>query len=167
MLGCHVHAKNTLDFTYLGLAENTLGAEVYPLHLVDRITPVSEGGYRVTFNELDEDPSIASRSGSVIGREVVVAAGALGSTELLLRCRDVHRTLPRLSPALGSRFSGNGDFLLAGALDTKRIVDPGQGPSITARITHVSDEHRITVEDLGFPDPIFWFLEGSPPIPDM
>ena len=30
----------------------------------------------------------------------LVAAGSLGSTELLLRCRDVTKTLPNLSPRL-------------------------------------------------------------------
>ncbi len=34
---------------------------------------------------------------------VIVSAGSLGSTELLLRCRDEFRTLPRLSRALGHR----------------------------------------------------------------
>jgi hypothetical protein len=38
---------------------------------------------------------------------VVIGAGALGSTEILLRSRE--RGLP-LSGKLGSRFSGNGDF---------------------------------------------------------
>jgi cholesterol oxidase len=33
MLGCHVHAKNTLDLNYIPLAEQN-GAEVYTLHLV-------------------------------------------------------------------------------------------------------------------------------------
>lgn len=39
---------------------------------------------------------------------VVLAAGTLGSTEILLRSR--HAGLP-LSPVLGSRFSGNGDMV--------------------------------------------------------
>ena len=39
MLGCHVHAKNTLDLNYIPLAEQN-GAEVYPLHQVEKIEPV-------------------------------------------------------------------------------------------------------------------------------
>ena len=44
-------------------------------------------------------------------QRVVVSAGTLGTNELLLRCRDVHGTLPRISRQLGQRFSGNGDFV--------------------------------------------------------
>ena len=39
----------------------------------------------------------ALHRGSIRGRIVIVAAGSLGSTELLLQCRDLHRTLPNLS----------------------------------------------------------------------
>lgn len=44
-------------------------------------------------------------------RIVVVSAGALGSTELLLRNRDQYGTLPELKAHLGSRYSTNGDTL--------------------------------------------------------
>src|SRR5437667_3019807 len=42
---------------------------------------------------------------------VVLAAGTLGTNEILLRSRDRTRTLPHLSRMLGVGFSGNGDFL--------------------------------------------------------
>jgi cholesterol oxidase len=164
LLGCHVHAKNTLDFTYLGLAERRHGAEVFPSHVVDGIAPHGDG-FEVRFRRLDPDQPEQSEPGSVIGRRVVVAAGTLGSNELLLRCRDVDRTLPNLSPALGRGFSGNGDMLFACAVDTAQAIDPGYGPSITAGASYVQDQHRITIEDLGFPDPFFWFLEGILPPP--
>jgi hypothetical protein len=65
-------------------------------------------------------------------RQVIIAAGTVGTTELLLRCRDFHRPLPQLGSVLGSHFSGNGDFLLAATFEANRHVDPGAGPSITA-----------------------------------
>src|SRR6185295_9005229 len=94
-----------------------------------------------------------------------IAAGTLGSTHILLRARDVARTLPGLSPMLGKRFSGNGDMLLAGTLRTNRLVDPGQGPSITtgADFSRPGSKHRIYIEDLGFPNPFMWLLEGTLP----
>jgi len=155
MLGCHVHAKNTLDLNYIPLAEQN-GAEVFPLHQVEKIEPlepVETNGYRVHFRRFDlataetqpltldgnrfdrrARPEPQSQPGSVVGRKVIISAGSLGSTEILLRSRDVHRTLTNLSPALGAKFSGNGDFLLAGALESNREIDPGAGPSITAAI---------------------------------
>lgn len=162
MLGCHVHAKNTLDLNYIPLAEKH-GARVLPLHAAEKIAPESDGRYRVHFRRFDESRQGQWEPGSVVGRQVVLAAGSLGSAELLLRCRDDHKTLPRLSRALGERFSANGEFLLAGTLDAARVVDPGCGPSITAFADFSSSSNRITIEDLGLPDPMFWFLEGAMP----
>lgn len=162
LLGCSQHAKNSLDITYLAVAEKC-GAEVLPLHQVDKIEPSGSEGYRVHFSRLD--PSVPTRSepGMVNARQVVLAAGTLGTTELLLRCRDVHRTLPQLGPALGSRFSGNGDFLLAATFDANRHVDPGAGPSITAGADFSTASNKIFIEDLGFPESFMWFLEGAIP----
>jgi len=167
MLGCHVHAKNTLDLNYIPLAEKN-GAEVYPLHLVEKIEPVdpvATNGYRVHFQQFSQSGG-DSQMGSVVGRKVIISAGSLGSTEILLRCRDLHRTLPNLSPALGNRFSGNGDFLLAGTLEANREVDPGSGPSITAGVDFSTAKNRILVQDLGFPDPFLWYLESALPVPN-
>jgi cholesterol oxidase len=155
-IGCHVHAKNTLDLNYIPLAEHH-GAQVFELHQVEKIEP-AEGGYRVTYRNLR-----GGETGTVVGRRVVVAAGTLGSTELLLRCREVYSTLPRLSSMLGHRFSGNGDFILAGTHHIRRDVNPSEGPSITAGMDFSTDEHRIFIEDLGFPEPLLWYLEGALP----
>lgn len=168
MLGCHVHAKNTLDLNYIPLAEQN-GAEVYPLHQVDKIEPiepVEANGYRVHFKRHDYRKSGKPELGSVVGRKVIISAGSLGSTEILLRNRDVHGTLSRLSPALGTKFSGNGDFLLAGAFETNHQVDPSSGPSITAGLDYSTDKNRIFIEDLGFPDPFLWYLESALSVPN-
>jgi cholesterol oxidase len=157
-IGCHVHAKNTLDLNYLRVAQQH-GAEIYPLHEVDRIAPESGAGYRVDFFRRDPQVPTSTQPGSVTGRVVIVAAGALGSNELLLRCRDRHRSLPDVSRTLGHGFSGNGDLLLAGTL-TDRFVDPGSGPSITAGADFSVTGNRIYIEDLGYPDPMLWFIEG-------
>ena len=187
MLGCHVHAKNTLDLNYIPLAEQN-GAEVYPLHEVEKIEPihpVETNGYRVHFREFDlqsaEPPPLTcdggrferraptreevSRVGSVVGRKVIISAGSLGSTEILLRSRDLHKTLPNVSPALGKKFSGNGDFLLAGTLESNREIDPGSGPSITAGADFSTPNNKILIQDLGFPDPFLWYLESALPVP--
>ncbi len=162
LLGCRVHAKNTLDLNYIPLAE-AHGAEVYALHLVDKIEPLGDQGYRVHFDRLDPDDPQRREPGAVIGKQVVLAAGTLGTSELLLRCREVHHTLSDLSPALGQRFSGNGDFLLAGTMAANRVVDPARGPSITAVADFSTPANQIHIEDLGFPDPLIWMLEGAIP----
>lgn len=162
MLGCALHSKNTLDLNYIPLAEKN-GAEISPLHEVERIDRVDGLGYRVSYRQRDSNNPRLSEHGSVLGRKVILAGGTLGTNELLLRCKFSHRTLPTLSPMLGCRFSGNGDFLLAGAMDTDREIDPGRGPSITAGADFSTPNNRIFIEDLGFPDAFMWLMEGATP----
>ena len=160
MLGCHLHAKNTLDLTYIPVAERH-GAEVFTLHRVDRVEPVGAEGYRLDFSVLGKQPA----KGSVIGRTVVLAAGTLGTQELLFRARDLDRTLPRLGAALGTGLSINGEMLMSGTTKTAREVDPVRGPGITSGADCSKDGHDVFISDLGYPDALMWFLEGSVPTP--
>ena len=105
-IGCDVRAKNTLDLNYIPLAEQH-GAEVRPLHIVRSIER-SDGGYRVVFDRIERGRLVR---GAETATRVLPAAGSLGSTELLLRCRDEAATLPRLSRMLGQHWSANGNFL--------------------------------------------------------
>jgi cholesterol oxidase len=157
-IGCATHAKNTLDLNYLALAE-LHGAIVRPLHQVEVIEPLRGGGFKVGFTRLEPEDPAADEPGSLRGGHVVVAAGTLGSNELLLRCRDLHGTLGELSPALGRGFSGNGDLLLSGA-EMSCDVDASSGPSITAGVEWPTSTQEAYVEDLGLPDPMLWLIEG-------
>lgn len=146
-IGCDVNARNTLDLNYLADAEKA-GAQIRPLHLVTGIEP-HDGGYRVRFNRIDSGTMVPE---SATARLVIVAAGSLGSTELLLRCREAN-TLPSLSPRLGMGWSSNGDFLTP-AIHPFRRVDPTHGPTITAAINlldHGADGQDVFIEDGGFP----------------
>lgn len=155
-LGCAVQAKNTLDLNYLAWAEQH-GADIRPLHVVRRITP--EGtGYRVAFDRIAHGELIP---GSETAAKVCLAAGSLGSTELLLRCRDQYRTLPQLSPFLGQGWSSNGDFLTSAFYDDREI-HPTQGPTISAAIDFLDGSEggaRFFIEDGGFPDLLHGYLE--------
>ena len=149
-IGCPVQAKNTLDLNYLARAEQ-LGAEIRALHQVRWIKPVS-GGYQLQVSNLEAGGRLESLS----AERVVVAAGSVGSTELLLRCRDQYRTLPLLSAALGKGWTSNGDFLTP-ALYRDREVSPTQGPTISSAIDFLDGSQngaRFFVEDGGYPDVI-------------
>jgi cholesterol oxidase len=163
LFGCDIHAKNTLDITYLALAERRHGLTLLPLHEATCISQEGAHGYRVDFVRRSEDPLAPPQAGALRARSVIVAAGTLGSLELLLRCRDQHGTLGALGAALGTRVSLNGELLSASACETKVRVDPGIGPPITARATVRAGPHIITVEDLGVPDVLFWYVEGMLP----
>jgi cholesterol oxidase len=148
-IGCDVDARNTLDRNYIPAAEKK-GAEVRELTLVTNIEPV-DGGYRVHFDRLDTGQRMA---GSETARIVIVAASSLGSTELLLRCRDVSGTLPNISPFLGHDWSSNGDFLTPAFYPGRHIL-PSTGPTIAAAIDfHDGSEggKSFWIEDGGFPD---------------
>jgi len=160
-IGCPVLAKNTLDLNYLYSAENNYHAEVRPLHLVNNIQPI-DGGYRVSYDDLAGG---IRKPGSATARIVIVAAGSLGSTELLLKCRDLNGSLPHLSPFLGRNWSSNGDFLTP-ALGTKFPCSPTKGPTISAAIDWSdgslagSDGRPVHfwVQDGGIPDMVLPYL---------
>ncbi len=148
-IGCDADARNTLDRNYIPWAEKH-GAEVRPLHLVTDIQP-TDGGYKVSFDQLENGSRIP---GSQTARIVVVAAGSLGSTELLLRCREINGTLPNVSPFLGRDWSSNGDFLTPAFYDG-RAVNPSQGPTITCAIDFLDRSYQgqsFWIEDGGFPN---------------
>ncbi|HWA77280.1 MAG TPA: GMC family oxidoreductase [Polyangiaceae bacterium] len=108
MVGCRFGAKNTLDQNYLYFAERW-GAQVIPEISATRIVPVA-GGYRV---ETESSTAFGRPEGPrYFAKKVVLAAGVLGSVELLLRNREVYRTLPNVSALLGDRVRTNGESLL-------------------------------------------------------
>lgn len=149
-IGCSVKAKNTLDLNYLALAERA-GAEIRPLTLVSHVSPLGDG-WRVHFDELTDGTRVP---GYIDAPHVFLAAGSLGSTELLLRSRDEYRTLPDLPRALGRNWSSNGDFLTP-AFYQDRKISPTIGPTITAAIDFLDGSRggRFFVEDGGFPNVI-------------
>jgi len=161
--GCQVHAKNTLDLNYIPQAEK-YHAEVRPLHYVRYIEPV-DGGYRVTFDRIIPGSFMEEGKlvrGSETARKVIVAAGSLGSTELLLRCRDQYKTLPKVSQFLGHDWSSNGDFLTLGMYPESRTVAPTWGPTITCYINFLDQpfrDQRFVIEDGGFPPLLRDYLE--------
>jgi cholesterol oxidase len=107
MVGCRHHAKNTLDKNYLYFAEK-LGAEVRAETLATGLREDGSGGYVLSTRR--STAKLARRRREIRARGVVLAAGALGTVDLLLKCRDAG-TLDRLSPALGSYVRTNSEVL--------------------------------------------------------
>ena len=149
-IGCDVRAKNSLDVNYIPRAEQR-GAEVRPLHLVRFIEPPGRQ-FRVVFDRLERGRAIR---GEETAERVVLAAGSLGTTELLLRCRDQYRTLPVLSPMLGKRWSANANFISMATYSEKDRVKQSTGPTIASMLDFTDGsfrDERFVVEDDGFPN---------------
>jgi cholesterol oxidase len=122
MVGCRFGAKNTLDKNYLFFAE-TWGTRVFEELKVTRLVP-AHGGYEV---ETERSTALFSPAGPRLrGKYVIVAAGVLGTVELLLRNRDQFGTLPALSARLGDFVRTNGESLLgATSFDAHRELSRG------------------------------------------
>lgn len=152
--GCPIHAKNTIDITYIARAEQ-YGAEIRALHEAQRLEPPTSAGglWRVGFRSLG-----GGEDGAVQAPIVVLAAGSLGSSRLLLKNR---ARLRGLSDALGSSFSGNGDALGA-VFDPlqSEVGDPrtDYGPSMTSVLDY-TEEHGFLVADGGLPSTFGGLLE--------
>jgi len=101
--GCNVGAKNTVGITYIADAVDH-GATVL---CESRARSISKAGCGWAVEV--EDLSKAGTTRRLEARVVVLAAGTLGTSELLLRAK--HRGLP-LSDRLGEKFSANGDDLV-------------------------------------------------------
>ena len=148
--GCQHGAKQTMDLTYLARAE-ALGAVVRPLALVSHVARVGDG-YTVLYHDLAD-----GRRRSVSGARVVMSAGTLGTTEILLRSRDPAGTLPELSRALGTGFSGNGDFL--GSIQGSRVdLEPWHGPDVTSVIPYLDAAPEFTLAAPTFSRPVMEVL---------
>lgn len=158
-IGCEVDAKNTLDRNYIPLAERH-GAEVRPLHIVRRIEP-DGNGYRVVFDRIEDGQLIP---GSERAEKVVLAAGSIGTTELLLRCRDQYGTLPNVSRQLGQGWSPNANFLTPDLHSDGNRVQQGLGPTISAGLDFMDasvNGQRFYIEDDGFPNAILNALRAK------
>jgi cholesterol oxidase len=161
--GCNFEAKNTLPYTYLPIAKSA-GAHVFT-HCNVRTVGRDARGYVVTF-QVESGDDGAARQRSVRARAVVVGAGVLGSTGLLLRSV---ATGLELSRRLGAGFSTNGDALTVGydcdprtnVLGYGRRALAGEAPpaAVGATLLGILDargarplSEAILVEDGAFPD---------------
>lgn len=133
MVGCRHGAKNTLVKNYLHLAER-LGATVQAEAGVRDIRPLAEGepdGARYLVAWRPTTGLGPARSRTIRARNVVIAAGTVGTMRLLFRCRDDTRSLPRLSPRLGDLIRTNNEALL-GVVARDDRHDHSQGIAISS-----------------------------------
>lgn len=162
-MGCNFGSKNTLDLNYLTMASE-LGVEIRTLAEVKQLQPI-DTGYLVTYVS-HVSKSTSENFIALSTKYLVLAAGSLGSTSLLLNNK---QWFPNLSPALGTKLSGNGDLLTVaigcreevdGKLE-KRNIMPYYGPVITGAARNDStDSHgRFYIEDWTYTTIIIWLLE--------
>jgi cholesterol oxidase len=126
LVGCRHDAKNTLDKNYLYLAER-LGARIVPETRATLIEPDGQGGYRV---HVRCSTRALAGTRALCAKQVIVAAGALGTVDLLLACKEAG-TLPNLSATLGHYTRTNSE-IICGARSRRGDVDHSQGIAIAS-----------------------------------
>ena len=160
--GCNVGAKNTVYMNYLPMAASA-GASIFTQTKVEWLEKLAGGGWRIHGQHVNGATS--SDSFTLDAGAVILSAGSLNSTEILLRS-EMHGL--SVSPALGTKFSGNGDFFgLAynGGIQTNVLGyakadtpapgdSPEPGPNIVGVVRYTSglpEAQRISIEDFSFP----------------
>ncbi|MGZ6347028.1 MAG: GMC family oxidoreductase [Anaerolineales bacterium] len=157
MVGCRYNAKNTLPKNYLYFAEQNGARVIAGSEVVDiRHLPFegqhlpgsgsSSSGYEVTYRS-----SVRFLKGPrrrVHARNVIISGGVMGTLNLLLRLRDVTRSLPGLSPRLGDMVRTNSEALL-GAVARKSDINYSQGVAISSIYNH---DPITRIEPVRYPD---------------
>jgi cholesterol oxidase len=133
MVGCRFGAKNTLDKNYLYFAEK-LGAQVEPMRTVIDVRAVP-GGYEITHER--SGAWVAKDRQVIRAKQVVLAAGVLGTVKLLLECKE-RGSLPHVSAQLGERVRTNSEAII-GVTTSDAQAGYSQGIAITSSFH--PDEH--------------------------
>lgn len=163
--GCNVGAKNTLPMNYLPFAKQH-GAQIHCGVEVEFLVQAGASGYFVYVRQ-----HRAEGAARVLhARKVILGAGALGSTGILLRSRE--RGLA-LSPRLGQFFSGNADVIGIGYNTDQptNVMGFGDhddrawfdvGPTILSRIDYRSAARplsdRFIIEEAAVPRALVYLM---------
>lgn len=168
--GCNYRAKNTTLMNYLPDAHNH-GAEIFTGVLVRSLSRRGDK-WVLSYQAVDAEGGFEKRERQVSANLVVLSAGSLGSTEILLR--SAQAGLP-LSARLGHGFSGNGDVLAFGYNCDQEIRgigwgdhEPGKVPPVGPTITGVIDLRKqdpwkdgLIVEEGAIPGAVGILLQAA------
>ncbi len=155
-IGCKYGSKNTLDFNYLRLFTDREG-EIRTLAEVTRFGKQDEQ-FWVEYTQ--HHPTTGKREQlTVTADRLVVSAGSLGSTYLLLSNAGNFGGALNLK-TVGTRWCGNGD-LLGFLKTTEGAFDPEIGPVITSLLTYGDPPYYHVIEDGGYPAFLEWLIEGT------
>jgi len=133
MVGCRYNAKNTLPKNYLYFAEKG-GAKILPEANARNVIPLVPGqtdGARYEVAYQRTTAWFGGREQRLRARNVIFSGGTLGTLSLLFKCREVTRTLPRVSTRLGELVRSNSEALL-GMMSPDKHTDYSKGVAITS-----------------------------------
>lgn len=138
MTGCAYGAKNSLDKNYLYFAQKR-GVDILAERKVTHIEALPDSGYLIhqqhPWDRKTTYPALRAR-------KVILAAGALGTQEILFASRDRYRTLSKLPNALGDHVRTNSEAIV-GILSNDKQTDVTKGATISSHFfpdahTHIT-----------------------------
>jgi cholesterol oxidase len=157
MVGCRENAKNTLDRNYLWFAEK-MGLDLIPETKAVKII-FNDNLYNV---ETKKITSLSGRKRTFQSRGIVIAAGTLGTLELLLKQKYKFSTLPLLSEKLGHELRTNAETLSAVSCAREKL---NNGLAITSVFHPDPHTHAEIVKYPDNSNAMKWFFglsaEGS------
>jgi cholesterol oxidase len=156
MVGCRYNAKNTLPKNYLYFAEKNGAKVLSEVEVIDVRPwtmdsersavdgPSSPVRYEVTYQT---STKLFKQKQTVHAKNVIFSAGVMGTMKLLLNLRDVKKSLPKLSPRLGTMVRTNSEGLL-GSVARKSDINYSQGVSISSIYNY---DEMTRVEPVRYP----------------
>jgi cholesterol oxidase len=161
MVGCRHNAKNTLPKNYLYFAEKN-GAEIKAEVEVVDVKPIRDTSYELQNTDYEvtfrDSTKLFKQTYKVRAKNVIFSASVMGTMRLLLKLRDVKKSLPKLSPKLGTMVRTNSEALL-GCVARKSDINYSEGVAISSIYNH----NEITrIEPVRYPDgsSLMRFLAG-------
>jgi cholesterol oxidase len=142
MVGCRENAKNSLDRNYLWFGEK-LGLVILPENKAEKIS-YKDGLYHVETKKITS--FFRKKKKVVTARGIIVAAGALGTLEILLKQKYKYKTLTSLSDKLGHELRTNAETLCAVSGASQKL---NNGLAITSVF---SPDQHTHVEIVKYPD---------------
>jgi len=122
IFGINSGAKRSVDRSILAAAEGTGKVTVQPLHVVVDVVAAADR-YLVQTERIDERGRVLDRP-QFAARAVVLAAGSIGTTRLLVRAKG-RGSLPHLDDQVGRNWGTGGDHIVIRA--GLPLPDPAQG----------------------------------------
>jgi cholesterol oxidase len=151
MVGCRENAKNTLDRNYLWFAEKS-GLEIIPETKAERIS-FKDNLYHIETKQITS--FLFKKRRLFKSKGIIIAAGALGTLELLLKQKYKYRTFTSLSDKLGYELRTNAETFSAVSGAKEKL---NNGLAITSVFN--PDQHTH-VEIVKYPDnsnALKWFF---------
>lgn len=143
MVGCRENAKNTLDKNYLYFAENMFGAQLVAETEVTKIEHLND---EYVIHTQTSTKLFGKKKTTYRSKGLVVSGGVLGTMDLLLKQKYLHKTLPDLSDKLGENILTNSE-MLSGVMAADRKLNHG------IAISRVfSPDENTNIEICKFPD---------------